>query len=175
MDKIELIKFTDLIDNYKLMHKWCSEEFVYEWFEQRILTLEEIVSKYKTKLLNQKQDLYFICYNEINIGFVQIYKYEDRRFNELNSYNYIYEYDIFIGEAEYLSKGIGTKIVNYIDKYIYEKYLSDCIVLRPFKRNIRAIKCYQKNGFHIINEYNDFDTIGNKEEFVIMINDKIIK
>lgn len=173
MDKIELIKFNNLMDNYHLMHKWCSEKFVYEWFEQRILTFEEVVNKYKTKLLEQKQDLYFISYNKINIGFVQIYKHEGEKFNELNSYDNIYEYDIFIGESKYLSKGIGTKIVNYIDKYIYEKYLSDCIILRPFKRNIRAIKYYQKNGFHIINEYSGFDTIGNKEKYVVMINNKI--
>ena len=55
MEKIELIKFADEINNYKLMYKWCREKFVYEWFEQRTLSLEEIISKYKSKLLTKKQ------------------------------------------------------------------------------------------------------------------------
>ena len=172
MDKITLVKFSDHEDNYKLMHKWCSQKFIYEWFEQRILSYDEIVNKYKTKLITRKQELFFVSYNEKNIGFVQIYKYEDNKHDKLNKYNNIYEYDIFIGEEEYLSKGIGTEIVNYINKYIYNKYLADCIILRPFKRNIRAIKCYEKNGFDIIDEYDTVDTLDNKEAFVVLINRK---
>ena len=51
---IKLIKFTDKKDNYKLMHKWCSNEFIYEWFEQRKLSYDEIVNKYKKKLSDKK-------------------------------------------------------------------------------------------------------------------------
>ena len=172
MDKITLVKFSDHEDNYKLMHKWCSQKFIYEWFEQKKLSYDEIVNKYKTKLITRKQELFFVSYNEKNIGFVQIYKYEDNKLDKLNKYNNIYEYDIFIGEEAYLSKGIGTEIVNYINKYIYNKYLADCIILRPFKRNIRAIKCYEKNRFDIIYEYDDVDTLGNKETFLVLMNRK---
>ena len=49
MNKIQLIDFTDQEDNYKLMYKWCSQEFVYEWFEQRKLSFNEIVDKYQKK------------------------------------------------------------------------------------------------------------------------------
>ena len=63
-------------------------------------------------------------------------------------------------------------IENGCNENIYNNYLADCIVLRPFKRNTRAIKCYQKNGFDIIKEYDDFDTIGNKEKIVVIINRK---
>jgi hypothetical protein len=41
----------------------------------------------------------------------------------LKKYDGIYEYDIFIGESEYLSKGLGEKIVNYVNNYIYESFL----------------------------------------------------
>lgn len=47
MSKIELIKFDDKNENYELMYKWCDQEFIYEWFEQRKLSLEEIENKYK--------------------------------------------------------------------------------------------------------------------------------
>ena len=63
MDKVELVNFIDENDNYKLVNKWCSNKFVYEWFEQRILSYDEIVKKYKKKLLEGKQTLLLINYN----------------------------------------------------------------------------------------------------------------
>ena len=70
-----------------------------------------------------------------------VYKVWDKKNDKLIKYDNVFEYDIFIGESEYLSRGIGTKAVNYVNNYIYENYLCDCIVLRPFDRNERAIKC----------------------------------
>lgn len=170
MNKIDLIEFTDKKDNYELMYKWCSQEFIYEWFEQRKLSHEEIENKYKNKLLANQQQLFFINYNDNKIGFVQIYKYDDKKSEALIKYDSIYEYDIFIGEFEYLSRGLGVKIVKYINNYIYENYLCDCIVLRPFKRNERAVKCYEKCGFEIIDEYVGSDTLGNKEKMIVLLN-----
>ena len=170
MYKIGLIEFTDKKDNYELLYKWCSQEFIYEWFEQRKLSYEEIENKYKNKLLANQQQLFFINYNDNKIGFVQIYKYDDKKNDALIKYNSIIEYDIFIGESEYLSRGIGTKIVNYVNNYIYENYLCDCIVLRPFKRNERAVKCYEKGGFEIVDEYVGSDTLGNKEKMIVLLN-----
>ena len=170
MSKIELIEFQDTDDIYKLIYKWCSEKFIYEWFEQRILSYDEIVNKYRRKLLDGKQRLLLISYDNRLIGFVQIYKYNDLILDVLENYKNIYEYDIFIGEIDYLHKGIGKEAINIINKFIYDNYSADCIVLRPFKRNTNAIKCYQKNNFHIINEHDGEDTLGNKEKIVVLIN-----
>ena len=170
MCKIGLTRFTDKKDNYELMYKWCSQEFIYEWFEQRKLSLEEIENKYKNKLLTNQQQLFFINYNDNKIGFVQIYKYDDSKSDVLIKYDSIYEYDIFIGEPEYLSRGLGEKIVNYVNNYIYENYLCDCIALRPFKRNERAVKCYEKCGVEIVDEYVGSDTLGNKEKMIVLLN-----
>ena len=170
MSKIDLIEFTDKKDSYELMYKWCSQEFIYEWFEQRKLSYEEIENKYKNKLLANQQQLFFINYNDNKIGFVQIYKYDDKKSESFKNYDRIYEYDIFIGESEYLSRGIGTQIIKYVNNYIYEKYLCDCIVLRPFKRNERAVKCYEKCDFEIVDEYVGTDTLGNKEKMIVLLN-----
>lgn len=170
MNKIELIDFTDTNDTYKLLHKWCSEKNVYEWFEQRVLSNDEIIEKYKNKLLEGKQKLLLISYDGKLIGLIQLYKYDDSIFNELKKYKNIYEYDIFIGDSNYLHRGIGTKVINIVNKLIYDKYLADCIILRPFKRNISAIKCYEKNGFKVVKEYDEKDTIGNNEKIIVLIN-----
>lgn len=170
MKRIDLIEFTDKKDNYELMYKWCSQEFIYEWSEQRQLSREEIENKYRNKLLANHQRLFFINYNDNKIGFVQIYKYDDKKSEALMKYDSIYEYDIFIGESKYLSRGLGSKIVNYINNYIYENYLCDCIVLRPFKRNERAVRCYKKCRFEIVDEYLGTDTLGNKEKVIVLLN-----
>lgn len=155
------ITFRNLKDNqdeYKKLHKWCQNKFVYEWFEQRILSYDEIVNKYKNKLIEKKQELLIIKCNDKDIGLVQIYRYDD----------ITYEYDLFIGEEEYLDKGIGTIIVNKVNNIIHDKYKTKSIILRPFKRNIRAIKCYEKCGFKYISEYQGKDTLGNPEVIVIL-------
>ena len=52
---------------------------------------------------------FFINYNDNKIGFVHIYKYDDKKSELLKKYDSIYEYDIFIGESKYLSRGLGKK------------------------------------------------------------------
>ena len=164
-------KLLDKEDEYKQLYRWCQNKYVYEWFEQRILSYEEIVNKYKNKLKSNKQELLIIKYDNKDIGLVQIYKYEDK----INDLNNTYEFDIYIGEEEYLNKGIGTLIINEVNKYIYSKYNADSIILRPFKRNIRAIKCYLKCGFKIINEYEGFNTLKEKEIIIVLLHNKYRK
>ena len=160
-------------DDFKQLHRWCKNKFVYEWFEQRILSYDEIVKKDRNKLFKKKQKLFIIQYNNKDIGLVQIYKFEnDINIDELNHFNNIYEYDLFIGEEEYLSKGIGTSIVQLINQIIYYDYLADAIILRPFKRNVRAIKCYEKCDFKLIKDYAGKDTLGNHETIEVLLNTK---
>ena len=169
---IKFKKIRDSNEYYLKLYNWCKNEFVYEWFEQRILSFEEIVNKYKTKLKNKKQDLYIIQLNNKDIGLVQIYKFEnDINISCLDKYKNAYEYDLFIGEEGYLNKGICKKIADSINDMIYRKYNADSIILRPFKRNERAIKCYQKCNFEKVHEYIGNDTLGNKETILVLVNE----
>ena len=157
--KISFRKLENNDKDFSLLYKWCQNKNVYEWFEQRILSFDEVKEKYLKKLNEKKQELLIIQCDNIDIGYTQVYKYEE----EDNTY----EFDIFIGEEEYLSKGIGTIVINELCRKIFNK--ADKIVLRPFKRNIRAVKCYLKCGFEIVDEYTDKDTLGNEETFLLMI------
>ncbi len=171
---ISLRKMEDNDNEYEKIYNWCQNKYVYDWFEQRILSFDEIKEKYKRKIELKKQDLFVIQFNNQDIGLVQIYKYEkDLLFSDLNCYKKPYEYDIFIGVEEYLSKGIGTQVVNLVNDYIYDNYMADVIILRVFKNNTRAINCYKKCGFEIIHEYIDKDTIGNNQDMLILVKEKI--
>ena len=112
MNKISFRKLNDRKVDYLKLYKWCQNKFVYEWFEQRILSFDEICNKYEKKLMQNKQKLFIIKYN------------------------------------------------------------ADAIILRPFKRNIRAIKSYEKCGYKIINEYDGKDTLGNPEVITVLLHKK---
>ena len=169
--KISIRRFKDNEEDYLKLYKWCQNKDVYEWFEQRQLSLEEITNKYRNKLLSKKQDLFIIKCDNKDIGYTQIYKFDnDIKVDELSKYQNIYEFDLFIGEIDYLSKGIGKLIIDYLTNYIYSNYKADVIILRPFKRNIRAIKCYQKCNYKIINEHIGVDTQGRKETILVLLN-----
>ena len=43
MIKFELLK--DKKINYELLYKWCSQEEIYKYFEQRPLSYDEIIRK----------------------------------------------------------------------------------------------------------------------------------
>ena len=158
-----MIKLRPLKNNnndFELLYNWCNKLFVYEWFEQRPLLKEEIVTKYTNKLNEGQQELYIIQHNNKDIGYTQIYKYEDK--------DDIYEFDLFIGEEEYLNKGIGTTIVSSINNKINKEHNPKEIILRPFTRNIRAIRCYEKTGFKIVSRYMGKDTLEKDEEITVM-------
>ncbi len=171
---INLRKLDNSNDNdFIKLHKWCSNKTVYEWFEQRILSLDEIKNKYKKKLNEGKQSLFIIQCDGTEIGLIQLYKFDNDISNSLlDKYNNIYEFDIYIGEDNYLSKGIGSLVINYVKDYIYSNYNADAIMLRPFKRNERAVKCYEKCHFKILFEYSGENTLGDKEQILVLINNK---
>ena len=49
-------------NEFKQIHKWCENKFVYEWFEQRVLSMDEIFKKYRNKLERDIQKLFIIQY-----------------------------------------------------------------------------------------------------------------
>ena len=173
MNNIFFRNLEDNKDSYQKIYFWCQKDFVYQWFEQRKLTFEEIENKYKTKLEKRIQDIYFININHKDIGLIQIYPFN----NDINISleGIIYEFDLFIGEEDYLNKGYGKKIIhNIVDKIMKEKK-ADYIILRPFSDNERAINCYRKCGFYPRASYLDKDTLGNSKETILMVYTKCQK
>ena len=102
MENIKLVKIDNSNVNYDLLYSWCQDKNVYEWFEQRILTKEEIVNKYNNKLNNSDQTLLYIDKDNSHIGLVQFYKSD----YEYENKNNIYEYDLFIIQPKYRCRKI---------------------------------------------------------------------
>ena len=165
MSAIKLIPIINENIDYKMIWSWCQESFVYEWFEQRKLSESEIYNKYYNKINNANQKLFYINVDSRHIGIVQYYKSD----YVLDNFHNLFEYDLFIGEKSYLYKGYGQDIINLVNKLLLDKEKADGIILRPFKRNIAACKCYERCNFIKIKEYEGVDTLNNKETYVVYL------
>lgn len=55
--------------------------------------------------------------------------------------------DQFIGETEYWGRGIGTKLIQSMIKYLTEQRIASKIVMDPQTWNERALHVYEKCGF----------------------------
>lgn len=164
---IDLIKLIDEEENYQLLYKWCSKEYIYLNFEQRKLSFPEIKEKYyKRTLSNSSINTFLIRCNKVKIGLIQY-----QCFNNEYSISKGIEIDIFIGEENYLHKGIGKKAINLLINKL--KNENRVFVMIPLKINIKAINCYLKVGFKIEKELILNDTIGNKQTYLLM--KKIVK
>lgn len=60
--------------------------------------------------------------------------------------------DLFIGDEANLDKGYGTKIVRAFIDYIFQHFKAQRILIDPAVSNTRAIHCYEKAGFKIIDK-----------------------
>lgn len=89
----------------------------------------------------------------------EIYVYEDEKLNEIQGFigldnNYVA--GIFVSEA-YQSKGIGKQLLDYV------KGVKSELELNVYKKNVRAVKFYQRENFRIFNESIDENT--NEKEY----------
>jgi len=175
-DNVSLRRLRNIEEDYKLLEKWYKEKEIYSHFEQRILNYEEIVKKYYPRtLINAKVPVFIIEYDCEPVGIIQyqIVNEENSELYNLDNSN-SYEVDIFVGELNLHNKGIGNKAVRLMTNYLFKEKNANLIVMCPLKENVNAIKCYEKVGFKINGEFITEDTIGNAQEYVLMVLKKII-
>ncbi|MFM5889276.1 MAG: GNAT family N-acetyltransferase [Dolichospermum sp.] len=65
----------------------------------------------------------------------------------LENTNNVYGIDLFIGETQYWTQGIGTKVLLSTINYLFHRLKAAKIVIDPNVKNFRAIRCYEKCGF----------------------------
>lgn len=155
------------------MYKWLNKDFIAKWFGKGEYydKYENVENKYAPRTESNSLTKAFIVYLDKNkIGYIQTYRLID--YPEYNKYvqadPYVAGLDVFIGEEEYLNKGIGTKIISeFIKTIIFNNHgIKGCIV-GPEPNNQRAIKAYSKAGFtylktiHVIEE--------NQSEYLMII------
>ena len=153
------ISFTSLSQShFSLLLKWLEEPHVKAWWDRDINYTEDLVKEKYTsytqgyKLENgvKKAIHSFVIYIGNNpIGYIQIYNAYDFTRNQplLDLPKSLAAIDFFIGDADYIGKGIGAEILRAFDYQGYKNILVD-----PDMDNIAAIKTYEKAGFKKVRE-----------------------
>lgn len=121
------------------MLEWLSKEHIKQWWNDGDDTLEKVEIHYgkgnddvkRFILVEMKRGI------EKPIGYFQYYFALDNQIG----------IDQFIGDENYLDKGIGEKTIKMFIKLIKQQNKPKAIVLDPSPDNKRAIRCYEKVGF----------------------------
>lgn len=57
------------------------------------------------------------------------------------------ELDIWIGSTQFTGKGLGIEAIRLLMDYVHSEFSINTFIIRPWAKNINAIKAYKKCGF----------------------------
>lgn len=168
-DDISIRKMRNIDEDYNLILKWYKNPIVTEYFTPIIKTKEEATKKYLPRINGESKVVSLIIEQSNNpIGYMQYYPIdsEDIKKFGLQNYSSVYGIDIFIGEKDLYSKGIGSSSLKILISYLFSDKKAKMVIIDPETRNKIAINCYKKAGFtphlKILDE--------GKEKLIMLIN-----
>ncbi|MGI8467664.1 MAG: GNAT family N-acetyltransferase [Pyrinomonadaceae bacterium] len=129
-------------EDFPLMLEWLAKPHVKKWWNDGDDTLEKIARHYGK---SDGTARFILSDDERRVGYFQYYFAGDGSIG----------IDQFIGEEDYVGRGVGTKTIKMFVDLIANKHLPARIILDPSPENKRAIRCYEKVGFkHFENAQN---------------------
>ncbi|SHN70102.1 GNAT family N-acetyltransferase [Desulfovibrio litoralis] len=136
------------VDNNEIptIEVWLKKEHIKKWYGDPQEWLEEIKDiSGEYGWLNH----YIIQYENIPIGFCQYYDCSKtpKGFEWDNEPPGTFAIDYFIGEVQFLNKGLGSVIIQKLNDLIISKENPKQIIADPVKENLISIKLLEKNGF----------------------------
>ncbi|AIQ47705.1 hypothetical protein R70723_18740 [Paenibacillus sp. FSL R7-0273] len=138
--------------DYEQLTSWLNNKDVIEFYgnSNDPFDLARVIEKYEPRVkgLHMVKPC-IVQYEETPIGFMQFYELNPSKLKEYgyNTNEHVFGMDQFIGESNFLGKGIGTKMVKSLTEYIQKKLNGSIIVMDPHILNTRAISCYEKCSF----------------------------
>lgn len=121
--------------------KWRNTAFVNTNFIFREPFTTEIHEKWiRDKVETGSSIQYIIEVNNLPVGSIFL--------KDVDSANEKAEFGIFIGDEQYINKGVGTIATKLLLNKAFGCKKLHKIYLRVFANNQRALKSYEKNGFH---------------------------
>jgi aminoglycoside 6'-N-acetyltransferase len=148
-----------------LMLRWLAAPHVAEWWnpEHVALDLASVKGDFPSETL--PEDPTTNCIIELGgrpIGFVQFHPW-DAYADEMREMDFelppgYWGLDIFIGELDQIDRGIGTRTVSLLRRYLLEERGATGVALVVARDNLRAQRAYEKAGLIRKREVLDVDT-----------------
>ncbi|MCI9343858.1 MAG: GNAT family N-acetyltransferase [Lachnospiraceae bacterium] len=138
--RIYLRKITSADTDYIIY--WRSQEFVRNNFIYQGPFTKDVHENWLKTKVETGNVVQFIIYDKIkNLPIGSVY------LRDIDHINSRAEYGIFIGEKDYLGKGIGAEAGTLVLDFAFKDLHLHKIMLKAFAQNVRAIKNYKKAGF----------------------------
>ena len=168
--------------HFALLLSWLNEPHVKRRWDQDIAWTYELIKEkytdytagYKHAVVNgvsvkKPIDAFMIVYDGVAIGYIQMYNIVDFPLETECDLSELPQkcaaFDWYIGNSDYVRKGIGAKVLEHFLKKKVFKTFDACLVTAE-SDNIPALRVYEKVGFRV------FKIVGNA---TLMIKDKPLK
>lgn len=151
-ESIGAISFRPLtLDDIPRMAAWLSDPVVAEWYGEGQTSIEHLTEKYAPMIREEEATRGFIVsIGDVNVGYIQavpIDGYPDYSV-QLQIEPGAVGVDIFIGEAAYRGRGVGSAILrDFTDEIVFGQLNTPVAVIGPDPKNVRAVRSYEKAGF----------------------------
>jgi RimJ/RimL family protein N-acetyltransferase len=135
-----------------LLHRWLNAPHVARWWYGDDTSWRGVVEEY-TRYIEGREPVepYLILHDDRPIGYIQAYLVSDDE-----EYAGLVEVevedsagvDMFIGEEEYLYRGLGGEILRrFLVEVVFRDERVRVCVIGPESKNVAAIRAYEKAGF----------------------------
>ena len=133
-----------------LMHRWLNEPHVHEWFQNNVTepTLEWVRQEYGPHV--EKVRMFVIVVDGRDAGYIQTFRILDwpEHATALGVTDESAGFDVFIGEADLVHRGIGPRAMRaFLDRIVFADPAVPRCIVDPYSQNTIAIRAYEKAGF----------------------------
>jgi len=155
-------------EHFSLLLKWVEMPHIKKWWDTDINWTQELIEKkysnyvkgfkrlkFKTQIIEKPMHGFIINCDGVDIGYIQYYNKHDfppeQGYDTSELPESCASIDWYIGEHDYVGKGIGTQALNiFLNKFVFKVY--ENAFVDPDTGNVRAIHVYEKIGFKKIME-----------------------
>lgn len=133
-----------------LMHRWLNAPHVARWWYGDDTSWRGVEDEYTLYIEGREPvDPYLILHDDEPIGYIQAYPIShDEVYARLVGVEDSAGVDMFIGEEEYLYRGLGSRILRrFLAEVVFRDEGVRVCVIGPEPRNVAAIRAYEKVGF----------------------------
>ena len=136
--------------NLPLLCEWLNRPHLQEWWQQRMVSLDEVREEYLPRVFGDGDARPFLAYLDGEaVGYIQSYYVAQGKSSwwpdECGSG--VLGIDQFLADGDRLGKGLGAAMISQFVNMLFSAPDVKEIRVDPRPDNLRAIRCYQKVGF----------------------------
>ncbi len=169
-------------NDFALLVRWRNEPHVAEWWttddDPTPTTIDRVVEEYGPGADDASWvTSCFIIVGDRPIGYTQFYPWsgaaEEAREMSVPDVDGSYGLDIFIGEPDMIDRGVGSRSVALLARYLFDERDATAVALTTPVGNARAHRAYQKAGFRKVKQILDTDVVnGERRMSWLMVLDR---